>query len=243
MKKCSKCGELKTKNKFHKDKYRKDGLRIYCKKCRNINNKENKSSVSKDISKDRVAYFYGLFAGDGAFFNHGRTRKLAFYCDRKIPKVVENVKNLLIKFYNKDKVKVQDRKDRGLNVVYVFDKYANKYFNLSMGKKSEDNFNIPKWITEKNSYAKNCLKGLVETDGHIRKVTRNNREYYTCSFTNTNINIFNRFMELGEVCNYEFNKQDGKRENKDRCALTKTDQVVKLVEELSLHHKLKSYNY
>jgi len=34
-KKCSRCGEIKLLNRFSEDKNRKDGLDVYCKKCRN----------------------------------------------------------------------------------------------------------------------------------------------------------------------------------------------------------------
>jgi threonine synthase len=33
LKKCSKCGEWKSRSEFHKDKYSKDELRYQCKKC------------------------------------------------------------------------------------------------------------------------------------------------------------------------------------------------------------------
>jgi len=33
MKICSKCKIKKSKNKFNKDKTKKDGLQTYCKKC------------------------------------------------------------------------------------------------------------------------------------------------------------------------------------------------------------------
>lgn len=233
----------KDESKFHKDRYREDGLRIYCKSCRSTSNssKANKQSSADGKSKEKLAYFYGLFAGDGAFFKHGRSRKLALYCNINDEKIIKNCYNLLSYFYNKEKVKKQNRDKRSLVIIYVFDKYANNYFNIGVGKKKNTNFKIPEWILKREKYSKKCLKGLIETDGHIRKVHKGNGTYYTCSFTNSNRDIFKGFLESAKKCGYQFNEHNSEK-NFD-CSLSKTDKVRGLISDLNLFHKIKEYSY
>lgn len=49
MKKCSKCGQVKSEIEFYKDKTHKDGLTSVCKVCRKI-----VSSKWKDANRERV---------------------------------------------------------------------------------------------------------------------------------------------------------------------------------------------
>jgi len=48
-KKCSKCGEVKLRGEFYRDKRKKDGLRSDCSKC----NKESRSKWRK-LNKDKI---------------------------------------------------------------------------------------------------------------------------------------------------------------------------------------------
>ena len=45
VKKCSKCGIIKLKSNFHKDKNRKDGLQAYCLSCRMHYYNENRDQI------------------------------------------------------------------------------------------------------------------------------------------------------------------------------------------------------
>jgi len=47
MKKCIKCGELKSFSEFHKDNNRKDGLQSWCKECRKEYQENNKDHIKK----------------------------------------------------------------------------------------------------------------------------------------------------------------------------------------------------
>lgn len=36
-KRCSKCGEMKPRSEYHRDRQKRDGLSLWCKSCRNAN--------------------------------------------------------------------------------------------------------------------------------------------------------------------------------------------------------------
>ena len=58
MKKCSKCGELKPRTEFHKNKNYKDGLWLYCKKCRNEMQKAYGLKHRDKIKKKTKRYYH-----------------------------------------------------------------------------------------------------------------------------------------------------------------------------------------
>jgi hypothetical protein len=53
-KECSKCGEEKSCNDFHKDAYKKDGYKGVCKNCHNTRTKENKIKNEFSTSQKRI---------------------------------------------------------------------------------------------------------------------------------------------------------------------------------------------
>lgn len=58
QKKCPKCGELKDKSEFPKDKNRKDGLFCYCKRCNTKNtrlHKDKRPEYYREKAKERYA--------------------------------------------------------------------------------------------------------------------------------------------------------------------------------------------
>jgi hypothetical protein len=62
VKKCSKCGEIKSLDQFHNDKNRLDGLYVYCKPCKNQENRQYKANPSN------VWKFYKIHNQDGSYF-------------------------------------------------------------------------------------------------------------------------------------------------------------------------------
>ena len=56
MKTCPICKQTKPLTEFHKDSQKKDGLRLYCKKCRNARTLEIKKArlMGKEIVLKRV---------------------------------------------------------------------------------------------------------------------------------------------------------------------------------------------
>ena len=47
MKKCYKCKKYSCLNNFHKNRSKKDGLSLYCKECKKIQDKKFKDSQKK----------------------------------------------------------------------------------------------------------------------------------------------------------------------------------------------------
>jgi len=75
----------------------------------------------------------------------------------------------------------------------------------SMGLKSGDKIinqvTIPSWIKENNNYLRACLRGLIDTDGSIFRMSKRDKNLLRISFTNYNKKLLNdardAFIKLG----------------------------------------------
>lgn len=56
MKFCSKCDKEKNENEFGKDKYKKDGLSVYCRQCLKNRNAEQRKNNPEKIKEWALAY-------------------------------------------------------------------------------------------------------------------------------------------------------------------------------------------
>lgn len=63
LKKCSKCGELKSKTEFHKYLSSKDGLQSYCKSCKKVSNvKFNTGEYRAKYNAKRHDSYYNVYS-------------------------------------------------------------------------------------------------------------------------------------------------------------------------------------
>ena len=97
MKKCSKCGEVKSLGEFNKDKNKKDGLRSQCKACTKAYSEDNKEKKKeyRDRNKQRAKEYSALY--------------------RK-----NNKENLLEKkreYYHKNKEKINEYNEKNKSII------------------------------------------------------------------------------------------------------------------------------
>ena len=126
----------------------------------------------KRVSEDKKlhAYIIGLALGDGNLSNpNGRATKLRITCDKKYPELYSHILKSLQKFLPDNKVGLINKK----TYVDVYC-YSNKLEDLmgwkaKAGPKFLQKVKIPEWIFEDNNFTKECLRGLVQTDGSIYK--------------------------------------------------------------------------
>ena len=79
-----------------------------------------------------------------------------------------------------------------------------KFFNslgLKSGNKIRNNQGIPKWILKKKAYLKVCIKGLIDTDGCIHRMSKRDNKLLRINFKNNDSrlfqDVFNSFKLLG----------------------------------------------
>lgn len=112
------------------------------------------------------AYILGVALGDGNLSNpNGRAIRLRITCDKKYPNLIEHINNKLKCVLPKNKTSFIDRKN-ALDICC----YSNKLSDIlgwSVGSKKSQNAHIPEWIMKSEKYSRECLRGLLQTDGSI----------------------------------------------------------------------------
>lgn len=110
MKKCSKCGNIKETTEFHKDKYKKDGLRTDCKECSNVSRRRYYNN-NRDLEIKRRA----------SWCSNNKNKRKEYYKENK-----ENISKYTKKYREKNKNKVREynrsynKKRKENDVVYKF---------------------------------------------------------------------------------------------------------------------------
>lgn len=129
-----------------------------------------KRAVSGD--KKLRAYIIGLALGDGNLSNpNGRAIRLRITCDKKYPELCRHIRKSLADLLPSNVVSLVNR--RGESCVDI-SCYSNSLEDIlgwkaRGGSKYDQDVKIPNWILEDQEFTKECLRGLIQTDGSIYK--------------------------------------------------------------------------
>lgn len=119
--------------------------------------------------KNLQAYIIGVAISDGNLSNpnKGGAVRLRISCDKRYPRVLKRIVNALRRFLPKNRVGIIDRGT--LVDVSIYSNHLEKLlgWKANKGPKFIQKIKIPEWIKNNKSYAINCLRGLLETDGSI----------------------------------------------------------------------------
>ncbi len=142
-------------------------------------------------TRKKWAYIIGVALGDGNLSNpNGRAIRLRITCDARYPRLANHISNSLKCLLPENRV----------SIVRVPQK--NTYFNISVysnllavwmpwhegkGSKEIQCVRVPQWIRKNKVYSKECLRGLLQTDGSIYR----DRGYLMVNFTN-NVEVLSK---------------------------------------------------
>lgn len=142
------------------------------------------SPIIEGSKKKVLAYIVGVALGDGNLSNpNGRAVRLRITCDTQYLLLASEIQDNLKILFPKNKI----------STVWVPGKTT--YFNISVysnrllgwmpwqvgkGTKLQQQAHIPTWILKNQEYSKECLRGLLQTDGSIYR----DRGYIMVNFTN-----------------------------------------------------------
>ena len=156
------------------------------------------------MNKDRknvLAYITGVALGDGNLSNpNGRAIRLRVTCDAKYPRLAEHIVSNLRLLLPKNKVSIV--KAHGKETYFNISVYSNKFamwlpWKVGHGTKLQQLARVPSWIRNHKTFSKECLRGLLQTDGCIYK----DRGYLMVNFTNyvepLAIDVFEMLQEAG----------------------------------------------
>lgn len=143
-----------------------------------------KKVIKPSYSED-LAEFVGIMLGDGGVSKSQISITLGFTSDREytpyVIKLIYDLFEIKASTYAPNNHNFIRIRACGVNLV----KHLLR-FGLIQGNKIKQQFDIPAWIKEEDSYIKACIRGLIDTDGCIhRKVRRdhNGFEYRSIGIT------------------------------------------------------------
>lgn len=189
-------------------------------------------AVRLEPSED-LAYFWGIFSGDGSLTNLPRTCQLNISCGNDYPFLIERYADLLERLFGKKPG--QDRRKNWTNL-RLYLKILPEILEIPCGKKSENGFSVPEWIWSEPGYVTAFLRGLIETDGGIYRIYHRGGEFWQAVFTATVPAVMEAFQRSVVYLGYSFRRSGAV------CRLSKTAEVLRLIEDLKIE-KVRQYQY
>jgi DNA-binding transcriptional regulator WhiA len=131
-----------------------------------------------------LAYIIGVALGDGNLSRpNGRATRLRITCDAKYPIMASNIADALTILLPDNRVSIV--RTPGTDTYFNISVYSNKLdewmpWKVGRGSKFEQNARVPEWIKHDSELTKECLRGLIQTDGSIYR----DRGYLMINFCN-----------------------------------------------------------
>ena len=149
---------------------------------------ENSLGNSKNFKAPRknkkLAEAFGIILGDGHVSEFKKGKKARVYCvsiagNTKTDKdyIFNYIPNLFLEVF-KENGSTREIMGRNIGYFSIYGKNLIKFLKekgLGVGNKLKNKQGIPLWIKQKNSFLKACLRGLIDTDGSIHKISKNNK--------------------------------------------------------------------
>lgn len=152
------------------------------------NSKGNTKVISPSKKNIYLAELIGIILGDGHVEKRVNdttrcyTLKIAGHIKNDCAYLSYYVSNLIKQIYGEFP---SIRKDANYGVMWavlhgrgVVEDLTNK--GLGTGNKKKNNQGIPDWIKENKSFLKVCLRGLIDTDGSIHRISKKNKNLRIC---------------------------------------------------------------
>ena len=157
-----------------------------------------------------LAEFVGIILGDGNIYSHSKGKKIGVYSvriagDYKKDKDyhLNYIQPLCVKPFE-IKVRVRNHVINNERFICLDSKQLIKYLmsiGLKSGDKIKNNLGIPTWIFKNKEFLKACLRGLIDTDGSVFRMSQRDSGLIRIGFTNHNTRLLDdtraAFVKLG----------------------------------------------
>ena len=153
------------------------------------NSKGNTKLFVKPKENEKLAELFGIILGDGHLEILKIGKKIRCYSLNIAGHIKEdreyllNYVNNLIEHIFKEKAHIKlSPKDNCVHVV-IHGKNLTKFIQskgIYPGNKKKNNQGIPDWIKGNKKFLKKCIRGLIDTDGSIHCISKNNKNLRIC---------------------------------------------------------------
>lgn len=146
--------------------------------------KKNTKNFIPPNKNEELAEIIGIILGDGHLSKYISGNKIRVYCiriagnskdDREYIK--KTIPSLFFRIF-KEKGSIMQAKNRSCAYFTIYGKEIVDFIislGLKPGNKIKNNQGIPDWIIENKNYLKACIRGLIDTDGSVHLVSKENK--------------------------------------------------------------------
>ena len=175
-----------------------------------LNSKGSLKEIKIPEKCEELAELVGIILGDGNIFSYKKGKKIGVYSVRIAGDYkkdrdyhINYIKPLCTELFNLN-VKIQNFPKNNERFVSLYSKELVEYLNdlgLKSGNKIKNKNTIPKWIFENPNFLKACIRGLIDTDGSIFRMSKKDPNLIRINFKNFNQELLkdtrNGFIRLG----------------------------------------------
>jgi hypothetical protein len=182
--------------------------------------------------KNLQAYVVGLAIGDGNLSKFPRTARLRVTCSDKYPKLIERIRNAIQELFPQNKVSIVERVENCTDISCYSTQWEELLgWRASDGSKVKQLVRVPEWIKDDVSYAKQCLKGLIETDGCIYI----DRGYKMVNFVTAIEGLAHDVGEMIKFIGFKPNIQEIHRPNMQKYTIRISKRTQEFIDLIDLH--------
>lgn len=148
-----------------------------------ISKRNTKEFIEPKDSKE-LAEIVGIILGDGNIDTFHNKKGVQCYIikiagDKRNDKeyLSNYVYNLFLNILNEDGSLREIKTTNGIYLT-IYGKKMIEFFKrkgLDSGDKKKNNQGIPNWIKKNSNYLKSCIRGLIDTDGSIHRISKQNK--------------------------------------------------------------------
>jgi len=160
--------------------------------------KGNKIDIIKPGKTEKLAELVGIILGDGNINRFAKGKKVATYALRicgHSEKDYDYLTNFVSKLINslfETTPHFFKAKNTKASYIIVNSKEVIDFLlkiGLITGNKVKNQVGIPAWIMENKTYSESCLRGLIDTDGSIFRMSKKDPNLLRISFKNHSYNL------------------------------------------------------
>lgn len=164
-----------------------------------FNSKGSTIKILKPKFSSELAEFVGAVLGDGHVCFHKSkkfNRRLGTYCVRIAGDLqkdrdyhINYLKPLCKNIFQVDAKEIVNDHERFLNIASK--ELVNFFISMEInpGDKIRNQSTIPKWILKNELFLRACLRGLIDTDGSIFRMSNQDPNLLRINFTNHNLTL------------------------------------------------------
>ena len=174
-----------------------------------INSPGSTKTIKKPKNSKELSELIGIILGDGNINFHDRKNAGTYslrICGHQINDfeyLTNFVSPLITKLFQVKPKFYSSKVSKAFYVIANSKELVNFLLNMGLknGNKIENQVDIPKWITKDSNFSKACLRGLIDTDGSIFRMSKKDPKLIRMSFKNHNLQLLktvrHTFIKLG----------------------------------------------